>query len=150
MSALLQGDDIVVDHTEHQRDADPQRESHGHAGDGCGRRQEDVGRIEDHAAEQDPAETGSGSLSQVLEEGTSLRTEAAQGEGEQQRKDDHADHIVPIEQFIPPALGGQFLGIAPGTPAEHRDKAQDDRERVAIDNKHNVLILNYFRLFTQE
>src|SRR6266851_6915219 len=76
------------------------------------------------------------SLREIREERTARSAMAAQRESENQRQQQHADGVIPVEQFEPPALAGKFLGVGPGTPAKHGDHAKHHRPSVILQDKH--------------
>src|SRR5260370_5882915 len=76
------------------------------------------------------------SLCEIREERTARSAVAAQRESKNQRQQQHADGVIPVEQFEPPALAGKFLRVGPGTPAKHGDHAEDHRPSVILQNKH--------------
>jgi hypothetical protein len=69
-------------------------------------------------------------LGDVGKEAAARRTGAAKGEGQDQREQQDADRVVPVEQLEPPLLGRELLRIGPRSPAEHRDDAHHHRRRV--------------------
>ena len=104
---------IIVDHTEHEGEAYTQREGDRHAGYGSRGTEKDVGCIENHSSEDYASKGGTVCLCKILQERPAFSTEGAHGECYQQGEEDHTDNIVPIEKFVPPALGCQLLGVAP-------------------------------------
>ena len=129
---------IVDDHAENQREAHAQRECDGHAGQRGRGGEQDIRCVEDHAAQQCARDIGSGGLSQILQERPAFGTEAPHRQRKDQREEEHADHIVPVEEFVTPGFGGHFLGVAPGAPAQHRHETEDDGQCVTVDNKHRL------------
>ena len=104
----------VVDHgSEHQREPDSERERDGQAGDRGGGREQYVGSVEDHAAQQNAADVLEVGLGDVLGEMPALAAETSHREGYQQGECQHSYHIVPVEKLISPGLGREFLGVAP-------------------------------------
>lgn len=81
-------------------------------------------------------------LCEVFEEGTALAAETANRQADQERKKHHADDIVPVKEFIPPGLSGQFLGITPRSPTQHRNEAEYDGQGVTVNDKHNSEVLS--------
>mgnify|MGYP000522565861 CR=1 FL=1 len=77
-------------------------------------------------------------LRQIGQERTPLGADAAHGEPHDERKEHHADDVVPIEKFVAPALRSQLLGVAPRSPAHHRDEAEKHCEGVTVDDKHRL------------
>ena len=63
-------------------------------------------------------------LTDIVGEAPSLIADTSQRKTEDQGKQHNANHIVPIKQFIAPVFGGQFLCVAPRSPAKHGDQAE--------------------------
>ena len=82
-----------------------------------------------------PSATACG-LGQVRQEAPSAAAAAAQREGRQQREQEYAEGVIPIEQLESPLLARQLLGVGPRSPAEHGDDAQDDRQRIRLNDEH--------------
>ena len=61
----IEVEDVIDQHAEHQRQADADRKRDRHARQGDRGHQQDVGRVEDHAAQQGRADVGKIGLSQV-------------------------------------------------------------------------------------
>jgi hypothetical protein len=76
-------------------------------------------------------------MTYIIKERLAIRPETAESKREKQSEQDHAYHIIPIEELIPPALGRQLLGIAPGAPAKHDNEAKKNRESVTVNDYHN-------------
>ncbi len=128
--------DVGRDHTEYQREADADRKRHRHARDVDGRDQQDVGQIEDDAARERRAEPSAIRLREVDEKAASVRAAAAQGECQQQRQQEHAEHVIPVEQLEAPLPAGELLGVGPRAPTEHGHDAQADGQRVGLNGNH--------------
>ena len=94
--------------------------------------------VEDHAAQHDAADASPFGLREVFEEGTALGPDASHREAQENGEEHHADHVIPVEKLVTPGLAGEFLGVSPRAPAEHRDEAEDDCQRVAVNNEHSI------------
>ena len=128
--------EMVHHHAENQREADPDRKRHRHPRDRDRRRQQQIGGVEHHASGERAADVPPVRLPQVRQETPALRAEAAERKPGQNAQQQNAEHVVPVEKFITPVPPGQFLGVSPGTPAEHRDYAEKNGEAVVFDEKH--------------
>src|ERR1022692_770966 len=62
----------------------------------------------------------------------------AKRQAEREREQQYADRIVPVKKLEAPFLAGKLARVRPRTPAEHRDEAKYNRERVAMHHKHCV------------
>ncbi len=111
------GKDVVEKYTKHQGDAQADRPCYGEARDTDGCREQDISRIENDTAQYGTAGTCSIELAKVGEEGTSALAIAAKGKTDYKREEQDAHDVVPVEEFIAPALAGQFLCVAPAAPA---------------------------------
>ena len=132
---------VSRDHPQHQRQAHADRERHGQPGDVDRRHQQDVRQVENHAAQERRAEPFAVGLLQVGQEAAPAGARAAHREGQQQRQQQHADRVVPVEKLEPPFLGGQLLRVRPRSPAQHRDDAHDDRDGIRFNNDHVSILL---------
>ena len=130
--------DVVDDDAQHQRESHAQREGHRKPGQRYRGREQDVRGVEDHAAQHDAADASPFGLREVFEEGTALGPDASHREAQENGEEHHADHVVPVEKLVTPGLAGEFLGVSPRAPAEHRDEAEDDCQRVAVNNEHSI------------
>ena len=113
-------------------------EGHRKSGQRYRGREQDVRGVEDHAAQHDAADASPFGLREVFEEGTALGPDASHREAQENGEEHHADHVVPVEKLVTPGLAGEFLGVSPRAPAEHRDEAEDDCQRVAVNNEHSI------------
>ena len=129
---------VVDDDAQHQCQSDTQRKGDRQPRHGHRRREQDVRGIEDHAAQHDAPHAARIGLRQIGQERTPLGADAAHGEPHDERKEHHADDVVPIEKFVAPALRSQLLGVAPRSPAHHRDEAEKHCEGVTVDDKHRL------------
>ena len=130
---------VVVHHAYGQCQADAHGEGHGHAGQRDGCTQQDIGSIEDDAAQHSTPESSGSHLLKVGHEAASALADAAQGKAHDNGEEEHADDIVPIEQFITPALGGKFLRVAPRAPANHGNDAQHHGQYIIVYDKHSCI-----------
>ena len=130
--------DVVDDDAQHQRESHAQREGHRKPGQRYRGREQDVRGVEDHAAQHDAADASPFGLREVFEEGTALGPDASHREAQENGEEHHADHVIPVEKLVTPGLAGEFLGVSPRAPAEHRDEAEDDCQRVAVNNEHSI------------
>ena len=130
--------EVVDQHAQHERQSDTYRKGYRQPADRDGGRQQDVGGVEHDAAQKGAAEAVPVGLSQIGQKAASLASDAAEREGRQNREQQYADHVVPVEKLVTPGLAGEFLGVSPRAPAEHRDEAEDDCQRVAVNNEHSI------------
>ncbi len=130
--------DVVDQDPQHQGQADSDGKGDRHAGDGDGRHQKDIGGVENDSAQKGRAEVGQIGLTEIFQEPAPGIAETAQSEGEDQCHQEHAEHVVPIEQLKPPPPSGQLLRIGPRSPTDHRDHAEKHGHRVAFEYEHGL------------
>jgi hypothetical protein len=75
-------------------------------------------------------------LGNIRQETTAFFASAANRECKNQRQQQHPNRIISVEQLERPLLAGEFLGVCPGSPAQHGYNRQSDGERVGLDNQH--------------
>ena len=131
--------DVGGDDPEHEREADADGEGHGQAGDVDGGDQQDVRQVEDDAPDEGRPEPGRLRLPQVRQEPSAAAPGAPDGEREQQRQQQDADRVVPVEQLEAPLAGCELLRVRPRSPAQHRDDAHQDGKPVGLDDQHEGL-----------
>ena len=130
--------EIIYHYAQYQCEPYTHGKSYRHAAEGDGCRKQDVRCVEYHAAHECREEVACVCLCKVCEETAPLRPETAQREGRQHGEEQQADDIVPVEEFIAPRAGRQFLGVAPGAPAQHGDEAKSDCQGITLNDKHNA------------
>ena len=127
---------VVGQHPDHQGEADGDGEGHCHAGNIDRRDQQNVGEVEHRTTDQRRLNGIPRGLGNIRHEGAAFFARAADGEGEEQGQQQYAEGVIPVEQLELPLAAGQFLGVGPGTPAEHGDKAHCHGNGVGLDDEH--------------
>ncbi len=127
---------VVQDYAQNQRQPNADRKGHRHAGDLDGGHQQDVGQVEYRAAEERVADAGAVGLQQIGEERRAAAAQGAEGRAQNERDQQHAEGVIPVEELEPPARWRELAGVGPRAPTEHRDDAEDDCQGVAVDDIH--------------
>ena len=139
--------EVVDQHAQHERQSDTYRKGYRQSADRDGGRQQDVGGVEHDAAQKGAAEAVPVGLSQIGQKAASLASDAAEREGRQNREQQYADHVVPVEILVPPRFRGQFLHIAPRAPAKHRHDAENYGQRVIVYDVHGYSVFKVRSIF---
>ena len=129
----------VPDHAQNERQPNSDGKRYGHPRDIDRGYEQNVRDIEDDASRERPAQRRRGRLTEVRDKVATnlpLRTHRVR---ENERRQQNAEHVIPVEEFITPFLIDEFLSVGPGTPAEHRDDAENDRQNVSRTQIHNSL-----------
>jgi hypothetical protein len=129
-------DQVIERGADHQSQTDAHGKRHGQSGDRYRRHQQDVGDVEDDPAQKRVNNVALVRRGQVLEKAVGAGgVGAAQRHTDQQRAEQNAPDVIPIEEFKAPILA-EFLRVGPASPAEHAEHHHHQRHGVNLGDEH--------------
>src|SRR6185437_11098451 len=92
--------------------------------------------VEYRAAEERMDDAGAIRLQKIGEERPAAVAHRAERGSEHECDQQDAERVIPVEELEAPLRWRKLAGVRPRAPAEHGDHAEDDSQRVTVNDEH--------------
>ena len=132
-------DYVIRNCADDQREADPHREGHRHAGDINRGHQQQVRHVEDRAARHRIKHGRDWRLRHVVQKRRSHVSQAPRRQSPEDRAHCHADRVIPVEK-LEAITGAQLQRVRPRSPAQHSQDRQAQRGQIRFGSEHRKFL----------